>query len=92
MAQNQQDALSQLVTFGFGTRQNALAKMVEFQFAKTHKIMTTRTVPATLFTQLKSKVEARQALVAVIGLGYVGLPLTLLYTEQKFPVTGFDID
>jgi UDP-N-acetyl-D-glucosamine dehydrogenase len=30
--------------------------------------------------------------VAVIGLGYVGLPLTLLYTEQKFPVTGFDID
>ncbi len=54
--------------------------------------MTTRTVPATLFSQLKSKIEARQARVAVIGLGYVGLPLTLLYTEQKFPVTGFDID
>jgi UDP-N-acetyl-D-glucosamine dehydrogenase len=54
--------------------------------------MTTRTVPATLFSQLKSKIEAREARVAVIGLGYVGLPLTLLYTEQKFPVTGFDID
>jgi UDP-N-acetyl-D-mannosaminuronate dehydrogenase len=26
------------------------------------------------------------------GLGYVGLPLALLYTEQEFPVTGFDID
>jgi len=25
-------------------------------------------------------------------LGYVGLPLALLYVEQKFPVTGFDID
>jgi UDP-N-acetyl-D-glucosamine dehydrogenase len=28
----------------------------------------------------------------VIGLGYVGLPLVLLYSEQKFKVTGFDID
>jgi UDP-N-acetyl-D-glucosamine dehydrogenase len=54
--------------------------------------MTTRTVPATLFSELKGKIEARQARVAVIGLGYVGLPLTLLYSEQKFPVTGFDID
>src|SRR5450755_3475633 len=27
-----------------------------------------------------------------MGLGYVGLPLALLYTAQKFPVTGFDID
>src|SRR3984885_3581954 len=54
--------------------------------------MTTRTVPATIFSQLKRKIEAREARVAVIGLGYVGLPLTLLYTEQKFPVTGFDID
>lgn len=25
-------------------------------------------------------------------MGYVGLPLALLYSEQKFPVTGFDID
>ena len=29
---------------------------------------------------------------AVVGLGYVGLPLALLYTAQKFPVTGFDVD
>ncbi len=55
-------------------------------------IMTTGSVPGTLFSALKSKIEARQARVAVIGLGYVGLPLALLYTEQKFPVTGFDID
>jgi UDP-N-acetyl-D-glucosamine dehydrogenase len=54
--------------------------------------MTTQSVPKTLFSELKTKIEARQARVAVIGLGYVGLPLALLYTEQKFPVTGFDID
>jgi UDP-N-acetyl-D-glucosamine dehydrogenase len=42
--------------------------------------------------ELKSKIEARTAKVGVIGLGYVGLPLVLLYVEQKFPVTGFDID
>jgi UDP-N-acetyl-D-glucosamine dehydrogenase len=41
---------------------------------------------------LKHKIEARKAQVGVIGLGYVGLPLALLFTEQRFPVTGFDID
>ena len=40
----------------------------------------------------KARVQARQAKVGVIGLGYVGLPLTLLFSEEKFPVTGFDID
>src|SRR5579864_4894525 len=54
--------------------------------------MTIQSVPATLFSTLKAKIEQKQARVAVIGLGYVGLPLALLYTEQKFPVTGFDID
>src|ERR1700680_2184896 len=42
--------------------------------------------------QLKSKIQKREARVGIIGLGYVGLPLALLYSEQKFPVTGFDID
>ncbi|MBO0910672.1 MAG: nucleotide sugar dehydrogenase [Acidobacteria bacterium] len=46
----------------------------------------------TQFSELKSKIEQRQAKVGVIGLGYVGLPLALLYSEQAFPVTGFDID
>ena len=45
-----------------------------------------------IFSDLKSKIEAHQAQVAIIGMGYVGLPLALLYSEQKFPVTGFDID
>ena len=55
-------------------------------------IMSSQTVSATHFSELKTKVEQRQARVAVIGLGYVGLPLALLYSEQRFPVTGFDID
>jgi UDP-N-acetyl-D-glucosamine dehydrogenase len=40
----------------------------------------------------KSKVESRTAQIGVIGMGYVGLPLALLFTDQKFKVTGFDID
>jgi UDP-N-acetyl-D-glucosamine dehydrogenase len=54
--------------------------------------MTIESMPAALFSELKSKIEQKQARVAVIGLGYVGLPLALLYTEQDFSVTGFDID
>src|ERR1039458_1339400 len=41
---------------------------------------------------LKQKIEARTAQVGIIGLGYVGLPLALLFIEQGFPVTGLDID
>jgi UDP-N-acetyl-D-glucosamine dehydrogenase len=47
---------------------------------------------ASAFTDLKSRVDSREAKVGIIGLGYVGLPLALLFSEQKFPVTGFDID
>src|ERR1700693_464084 len=55
--------------------------------------MSTYQVPATNpVSELKSKIEQRQARIAIIGLGYVGLPLALLYTEEKFRVTGFDID
>ena len=39
-----------------------------------------------------SRIENRTARVGVVGLGYVGLPLTLLFSEQQFRVTGFDID
>src|SRR5271157_1691271 len=41
---------------------------------------------------LNIKIQARTAQVGVIGMGYVGLPLALLFSEQSFPVTGFDID
>src|SRR5450755_4849065 len=54
--------------------------------------MTPQTAAPSLYTDLKSRIDARQAKVGIIGLGYVGLPLALLYSEQKFAVTGFDID
>src|SRR5947209_9297140 len=54
--------------------------------------MTTPAMTSALSEELKSKIETRRANVAVIGMGYVGLPLALLYIGQKFPVTGFDID
>ena len=38
------------------------------------------------------RIEARTARIGIIGLGYVGLPLTLLFSEERFRVTGFDID
>jgi UDP-N-acetyl-D-glucosamine dehydrogenase len=41
---------------------------------------------------LKQKIESRSARIGVIGMGYVGLPLALLFSEQRFRVTGFDID
>ncbi|WP_260706940.1 nucleotide sugar dehydrogenase [Edaphobacter flagellatus] len=37
-------------------------------------------------------VDRRTTQIGIIGLGYVGLPLTLLFSEEKFRVTGFDID
>jgi len=54
--------------------------------------MTTYSAADTSFDQLKTRIQQREARVGIIGLGYVGLPLALLYSEQKFQVTGFDID
>ncbi len=39
-----------------------------------------------------AKLKSKTASVGVIGLGYVGLPLALLFSEEGFRVTGFDID
>ena len=40
---------------------------------------------------LKRKMETREARIGVIGMGYVGLPLALLFSKEHFRVTGFDI-
>src|SRR5262249_16640891 len=45
-----------------------------------------------LVKTLRSRLEDRTARIGVIGLGYVGLPLALLFSKERFPVTGFDID
>jgi UDP-N-acetyl-D-glucosamine dehydrogenase len=54
--------------------------------------MTTYSAADASIDQLKRRIEQREARVGIIGLGYVGLPLALLYSEKKFKVTGFDID
>ena len=41
---------------------------------------------------LKSKLRQKTAQVGVIGMGYVGLPLALLFARKGLPTTGFDID
>ena len=38
------------------------------------------------------RVDARETLVGVIGMGYVGLPLALAFVEAGFRVMGFDTD
>lgn len=43
-------------------------------------------------SQLKSKLLSRQAVIGVIGLGYVGLPLVRRFAQQGFKVLGFDTD
>jgi UDP-N-acetyl-D-glucosamine dehydrogenase len=41
--------------------------------------------------ELKRKMETREARVGIVGMGYVGLPLALLFSDERFRVTGFDI-
>ena len=41
---------------------------------------------------LLQKIKDRSARVGVVGLGYVGLPLALRFSEAGFAVTGLDID
>src|SRR5512133_3170774 len=41
---------------------------------------------------LAKRFKERKATVGVIGLGYVGLPLTLAACQARFNVLGFDID
>ena len=41
---------------------------------------------------LREKIDSRTAEVAVIGLGYVGLPLALEFARVGFSVTGVDVD
>ena len=43
-------------------------------------------------SDLKKKIETRQANIGIVGMGYVGLPLGLLFSSERFRVTGFDIE
>ena len=42
--------------------------------------------------QLLAKINDHNAVVAIVGLGYVGLPLAVAFAEHGFPVLGIDVD
>jgi UDP-N-acetyl-D-glucosamine dehydrogenase len=42
--------------------------------------------------QLLQKIYAQDATIAIIGLGYVGLPLAVAFAENSFKVIGIDVD
>jgi UDP-N-acetyl-D-glucosamine dehydrogenase len=48
--------------------------------------------PESLASDILRRINDRSAIVAVIGLGYVGLPLVELFAAQGFRILGFDID
>jgi UDP-N-acetyl-D-glucosamine dehydrogenase len=43
-------------------------------------------------TDLLARIRSRSAVVGIIGQGYVGLPLALVFEAAGFPVRGFDVD
>lgn len=47
-------------------------------------------MPSTIQQTLISQLEERSARIAVLGLGYVGLPLAVVFAETGFSVTGID--
>src|ERR1700733_13805188 len=65
------------------TRANAIIKTM----STTHQVVLPK-----IAQERMNRLETRTAKIGVIGLGYVGLPLSLLLSEAGFKVTGFDID
>ncbi len=49
------------------------------------------TVIKNRLAELKHKMATREARIGIVGMGYVGLPLALLFSNERFQVTGFDI-
>jgi UDP-N-acetyl-D-glucosamine dehydrogenase len=41
---------------------------------------------------LLARIQSKQSVIGIVGLGYVGLPLSLRFAEVGFSVLGFDID
>jgi UDP-N-acetyl-D-glucosamine dehydrogenase len=43
-------------------------------------------------SEIRRRIETREARIGIVGMGYVGLPLALLFSEERFVITGFDVD
>ena len=46
----------------------------------------------TIQSALTRRLQDRSARIAIVGLGYVGLPLATVFAEAGFTVTGIDLD
>jgi len=45
-----------------------------------------------MLDNLTNKIKNKEAIIGVVGMGYVGLPLILRFAEVGFRVLGIDID
>ncbi len=45
-----------------------------------------------ILRRFQTRVQGRTARIGVVGMGYVGLPIALLFARKGFQTTGFDID
>ncbi len=54
--------------------------------------MTQQTPVSPAAVALRTKIEATEARIGVVGMGYVGLPLARMFAAEGFSTVGFDID
>ncbi len=45
-----------------------------------------------MLEQFKKKIQQKKARIGIVGLGYVGLPLAVLFAKKGFKVEGIDLD
>ncbi len=57
-----------------------------------HRIQGMTIAAGSSLAGLTGKMETRDARIGIVGMGYVGLPLALLFSGERFRVTGFDIE
>jgi UDP-N-acetyl-D-glucosamine dehydrogenase len=74
-----------------------MANMIEAKDRPTHAVNNKRVGVLRVFSPephqyLLELIQARKARIGIIGLGYVGLPLAHTFSENGFPVLGFDTD
>ncbi len=74
--------------------QSAFEAVVEAAVEQDHerRLDAARFEAATDLASFLRRVKKRTARVGIVGMGYVGLPLTLLMSEDGFTVTGLEID
>ncbi|KAA3658724.1 MAG: UDP-N-acetyl-D-glucosamine dehydrogenase, partial [Chloroflexi bacterium] len=42
-------------------------------------------------TELLQKIASREAVIGIVGMGYVGLPLAVAFAQEGFKIIGIDV-